>query len=105
MRQDHKTEPTDKPPMSLVAWDQLAGEAWVWKHGIDKGRAPDNWRGATDHRKYRNSLARHVAEYLAGAELDDDSGLPILDHIICNCRILRDMDKRGVPRESENSNG
>lgn len=114
---DQKIVPKDKAPLSLIAWEQLADEARVWQHGIDKGRLPDNWRDAVDFKKYKDALGRHMADFMAssptdpktGAVLvsetpDADSGLCLLDHVICNCRILKHLLKKRGELHEEKAN-
>lgn len=78
-----------KPQLSLVvgALPALAGAARVLEYGGIKYDI-DNWKKATNLRVPADCLLRHLAAYLDGEYLDDESGLPHLDHVLCNAIFL-----------------
>ncbi len=73
-----------------VDWSQLPlsaleGMVRVLEFGAKK-YAKGNWAngGGFDHSRVFNSLMRHLVSYQGGEDLDPESGLPHLDHIMCN---------------------
>src|SRR4030042_294071 len=53
------------------------------------------WRDCTDIIAidiYKESLLRHVMDYIDGLEKDKDSGLPTVAHIMANAMILLDLE-------------
>ena len=55
-----------------------------------KKYAKGNWTngGGFDHSRVFNSLMRHLVAYQGGEDLDPESGLPHLDHIMCNAMFM-----------------
>jgi hypothetical protein len=78
-----------KPPISLAlsAYPALAGVARVLEFGASK-YAKDNWKKSTDLQVPMDSMLRHIGKYLDGEYLDEESGLPHIDHIACNALFL-----------------
>lgn len=78
-----------KPQLSLIvgARAALAGAAKVLEFGAQK-YARDNWKKPTDLHVPADCLLRHLSAYLDGEYLDPDSGLPHLDHVLCNAIFL-----------------
>ena len=72
-----KVRPTLVPP-SLV-WAVAA----VREHGTKKYGDPENWRKVEADR-YDAALYRHWLAYLGGEDIDPESGLPHLWHIVTN---------------------
>ncbi len=77
-----------KPQLSLIPLEYLEGEARVWMHGAKK-YAAWNWRKGMPWSEVINSLMRHLAAFQAGEDFDPESGLPHIDHIACNVRMLQ----------------
>lgn len=90
-----------KPPLALIPFVYLWGAARVFAYGVKK-YALGNWHRATlddgAGERYVSATTRHLAamqnpdgtwspESLAA--LDDESGLPHLDHAICSLIMLR----------------
>lgn len=76
------------------------GEAAVWEVGAKK-YASGNWLKGTPWTEAVDSILRHLAPFLAGEDLDRESGLPHVDHIVCDAKILsnafhvrKDLDDR-----------
>jgi len=77
----------------------------------------DNWK-RVDIQRYRDAMYRHWMAYLDNPHgLDEESGLPILWHVACNCAFLceletfdtiQDTDEEGVHdpvKQSRSSKG
>lgn len=78
---------TGKPKLSFIPLWTLFGEAKVWEHGAQKYEA-HNWRKGQPWTQCYDSLMRHLNEWLSGNDIDEESGLPHLDHAACNLRML-----------------
>ena len=83
---------TGKNMVSLVEPDFILGLGKVLTHGAEKYEV-DNWKLNTDIRRYKDSALRHLYAYLEGQLLDEDSGLPHLDHLSANIMFLRHFEK------------
>ncbi len=79
-----------KVPLSLVleSRDALEGLARVLEMGAKKyGRS--NWKkGYSDDTVLLDSLMRHIVKVASGEVIDEESGLPHADHILCNAFFL-----------------
>ena len=100
---------TAKPQLSYNALglEVQHGEAAVWEFGATK-YAPGNWLTGMSWTGSANSLQRHLVAFLSGEDLDPETDLPHVDHLICCAKILSnsfhtrpDLDDR--PKETENN--
>jgi len=84
----------DKPRTDLVPISLIMGCARGLAHGARKYMA-NNWLlGFSFNRPY-GALLRHLFAWWSGEDLDPDSGLPHLDHAICNLAFLKEYtDKK-----------
>ena len=89
-----------KPRTDLLPPDALLGTSAVFAYGARKYSA-NNWRGGIKLSRLIGALLRHVFAFMAGQDLDPESGLPHLDHALCSLMMLRstwasrkDMDDR-----------
>lgn len=78
-----------KAPLSMIleARYGLQGMAGVLAFGAKK-YARGNWHKGLKHTEVCDSMLRHISAYLAGENVDPESGLPHVDHIFCNAMFL-----------------
>ncbi len=77
----------DKAPLDLLPTEPLLGVAMVLAFGATKyGR--NNWLGGMVWSRVLGSLLRHIFKFMAGEDLDSESGLPHVDHIATNALFL-----------------
>lgn len=79
----------------LVPADAFAAIVEVLTHGKEKYGA-DNWLNCESQRRYFAALQRHSWNWLAGLDLDKDSGLPVLAHAGCCILFLLAYQLRGM---------
>lgn len=91
MNQDAKMD-AGKPRPTLVPVSAIEAITYVREYGCMKYHDPENWR-QVEPQRYRDALFRHLLEYLKGNELDPESGLPHLWHLICNAAFLVELEK------------
>lgn len=85
-----------KCPLCLLPPSALEATAWVHKFGADK-YGPYNWRKAeVCTTTYISAIMRHLNAYRDGQDLDSESGLPHIAHIITSCNILIDAKRCGT---------
>ncbi len=89
-----------KPRADLLAPEAMLGIAAVLEVGAKK-YAENNWRKGMKWGKTIACLLRHTFYFMAGEDLDKESGLPHVDHIACNAMFLqtyyrefKDLDDR-----------
>ena len=95
-----KNEGKPKLSFTLLGREVAAGEAAVWQWGAVK-YARGNWLKGMSWTQSADSLLRHVTALLNGEDLDPETGLPHVDHIVCSAKILsnsyhtrKDLDDR-----------
>jgi hypothetical protein len=71
-----------KPQMDLLDADALEGLAKVLTFGATK-YAAHNWRKGISNSRLIASLLRHVFAIVRGEYIDNESGLPHIDHAGC----------------------
>lgn len=83
-----------KPQLSYLfsAPHAIEGVAKVMEFGAQK-YARDNWKKGFPYTSLADSLARHLSEFLSGVDTDQDSGLPHVDHILCNALFLSELTR------------
>lgn len=72
-----------KRKWSLVHFKSLEPMIEVLEFGAKK-YAPDNWKKGFDQKEILESLQRHLAKLFDGEEIDSESGLHHIGHIMCN---------------------
>lgn len=72
-----------KPQWSLVDLESLEPLVRVLEFGAKKYER-DNWKKPMDKKKILDSLTRHLVRLMADEELDSESWLPHIGHILAN---------------------
>lgn len=86
----------EKLRYDLVPPSAIKALAEVYTFGARKYK-PNNWKLCAEPEKYLAALMRHLEAYRAGEELDKDSGLPHLAHLLTNAANLLELGF--VPQE------
>lgn len=76
-----------KPKWSLIDFDTLEGALKVFEFGKEK-YGIDNWKKGLLTTEICESLMRHLVSYLNSDDLDKETNLPHVDHILCNAIML-----------------
>lgn len=78
-----------KPELSYVldAMPALKDMVAVMEFGAKK-YARNNWQKGFPKDKLLDSMLRHIDAFYSGEELDPESGLPHVGHILCNAMFL-----------------
>lgn len=87
-KQQAKRYNQGKPQYSLIDYSALEPLVRVLEFGADK-YSRDNWRKGLDQKELLNSLMRHVGDLIDAvnekrAEIDHESMLPLIGHIMAN---------------------
>lgn len=85
----------DKPRMELIPPETLIGLAKVLTEGASK-YDDWNWAQGMSWLRVYGSLQRHLVAWLAGEELDPESGLSHLSHALANVAFLHYYQARRV---------
>lgn len=88
----------EKPPMHLVPQAALIQVAKVYGFGASKYKA-HNWRKGMDHSRLASAALRHIAAYLDGEDLDEESGLRHLSHATCTLLMLIESQIKGYGKD------
>lgn len=81
-----------KLPLDLLDPLALDGIAAVLAFGAKK-YAANNWRGGISYTRLIAALLRHMFSIVRGIDIDDESGLPHIDHVGCCWMFLSNMMK------------
>lgn len=82
-----------KPRPTLVPTELIRAVTRVREYGCRKYNDPDNWRKVEPDR-YKDAAYRHWLAYLDDPQgVDDESGLPHLEHVACNVAFLLELAK------------
>lgn len=81
----------DKLRLSLVPRGIIRAIARIRMYGVEKYKDPDNWK-RVEIERYRDAAFRHFLAYLDDPDgVDEESGLPHLDHLACNVAFLIEL--------------
>lgn len=86
--------------VSMTNLKSLEVMVQVLEYGAGK-YSPDNWKAGFKDRECEESMFRHIISYLSGEDLDAESGLSHLGHIMCNCMMLNYHRRKEAVKESE----
>jgi hypothetical protein len=78
-----------KPMPELLSPVAMMGIARVLEFGARK-YAANNWRKGMSWSRCVASLLRHTFKFMAGEDVDKESGLPHVDHMACNVMFLQE---------------
>ena len=81
-----------KVQWGLLPLASLEGCVRIFEFGAEK-YSIGNWERGMSWRAVYESLQRHMASWQAGEELDLESGLPHIDHALCNLIMLSQYRK------------
>jgi hypothetical protein len=73
-----------KAEWSMVHFKSLEPMVRVLMYG-EKKYARDNWKKGLDREEILDSMQRHLAALIDGQEVDPESKLHHIGHIMCNC--------------------
>ena len=79
---------TGKRKWSLVHFKSLEPMIEVLEFGAKKYE-PFNWQKGLDKKEVLESLQRHLARLFDGEEIDRESGLHHIGHIMCNAMFFQ----------------
>ena len=78
-----------KPQWHLLPFESLEGAVKVMEFGSVK-YGKFNWMNVENGEvRYFDALIRHIVALRSGEELDAESGLPHIDHALCNLIFLK----------------
>jgi hypothetical protein len=91
-----KLHGAEKTPLGLIPTVAMDVMSAVLKHGADKyGEA--NWRTAPIAiSTYTSAFFRHLNAWRDGEDLDPDSGVSHLGHVMAACAIILDSARAGT---------
>jgi hypothetical protein len=85
----HKAD-TGKIPCELLAPSAMLGTAAVLDFGAKK-YARENWRKGLAWSRVIGAILRHLFAFMAGEDLDKETGLPHIDHVACEVMFLQEF--------------
>lgn len=83
----------DKAPWDLLPHEAVNGMLQVLAFGRQKYDA-HNWRKGMAWSRFIAAAYRHLTAFLAGDDIDDESGLPHIDHLMCCVAFLSTYQKQ-----------
>lgn len=85
----------DKPRMDLLPPEAMIGLAQVLSYGAAK-YDEHNWRNGMSYSRLMAALQRHYTAFAMGEDIDQESGLPHIDHMMCCAAFLSTFQKTGT---------
>ena len=93
-----------KAQLTLVPTQIFFDIARIREYGVKKYKDPENWK-RVEIERYRDAMYRHWLAYVNDPHgLDEESGMPHLWHVACNCAFLCAMEKRKYDKQEETCN-
>jgi hypothetical protein len=83
-----------KPPLELLSDKALVEVAKVLAFGARK-YAPDSWRAGMAWRRLIGAAKRHLGAFADGENMDPETALPHLAHLICCAMFLLEYSLTG----------
>ncbi len=80
-------EGKDELSYMVDAQHAMRGMCRVLRSGAEKYER-DNWKKGFEFEKLTDSLLRHLFAHQRGELLDPESGLPHVDHVLCNAMFI-----------------
>lgn len=97
-----------KTPCDLLAPEAMLATAEILRIGAKKYER-ENWRKGMLWSRIIGACLRHLFAFMAGEDLDKESGLPHVDHLACEVMFLqcyyrsnKDLDDRYKRRRAQN---
>ncbi len=84
-----------KPELGLVYHSAMIAIAKVRRFGIDKHGNSEDWR-TTKEWQHQDAMLRHLFAYIEGEELDPESGLPHLAHLMTTAMLEIERHYGGI---------
>jgi hypothetical protein len=81
-----------KKRFSLLSVDALEGIMAIREYGSKKYKDPESWKTVSAD-KYLDAAMRHLLRIMQGEKIDLESGLPHIDHALCNLMFISHLDK------------
>lgn len=78
----------NKPHWALVDFKSIEPMVKVLEYGTLK-YSRDNWKKGLDTTEILESLSRHLFALMSGEEVDSESQLPHIGHIMCNAMMYQ----------------
>ena len=78
---------SDKPMIDLVPAECIEALADVLTYGAKKYEK-NNWRKGIEYSKIYSATQRHLLKWLKGIDIDDESGLHHIEHVLCNVAFI-----------------
>ena len=83
----------NKTRMDLVPLSVMENLAKILTMGAEK-YGENNWQELPDFwKRYKAALLRHLTAIDKGELIDSESGLPHIDHVLCNAAFLKDCQE------------
>ena len=89
----------NKPQLSMVPASLYRATARALEYGAAK-YARDDWRQGGDWTMLLDCLLRHIVDFTEGKDLDEESGLSVVDHIAANVAFLAEFVEKGMGNDN-----
>lgn len=93
---------TQKPATELLSRVALEGVARVLGFGAQK-YAAHNWRLGMEWGRVAGAAMRHLLAFIDGEDIDPESGLPHVDHLMCCAMFLSEYQKKNLGTDNRHT--